>query len=250
MSRAFWVCLKREFGAFFLSPIAYVIFFFFSIINAISFLMCAGAMEQGMRNVTLMQIFFQIPFFWFCIIISVPILTMRLFADEYRMGTIELLLTAPVTDWDVVLAKFFGALGFYVVLWVPTALYYSAYQCVTNGAVPVPWGPLLLCYALVLMLGMFYTAIGVFASSLTRSQAVAAFTSFALILILFFLSFLIYFTTSNNVAEIIEYFSALKHMQTFADGVFDTRVVVWYLSGTVLFLALTQRVLAVKRLKA
>lgn len=250
MSRAFWVCLKREFGSFLLSPMAYVIFFFISIINGISFQICTGILEQGVRNITVMQIFFQIFFFWFCVIITVPILTMRLFADEYRMGTIELLLTAPVTDWDVVLAKFFGALGFYVLLWAPTALYLAAFQWVTQGAVPVPWGPVLLCYAVVLLLGMLYTSIGVFASSLTRSQAVAAFTSFAIIVILFFLSFLSFFTTNTSLVEFIDYFSARKHMETFADGIFDTRVVVWYLSGTVLFLALTQRVLAARRLKA
>jgi ABC-2 type transport system permease protein len=250
MSRAFWVCLKREFGSFLLSPMAYVIFFFISIINGISFQMCAGLLEQGVRNVTVMQIFFQIFFFWFCVIITVPILTMRLFADEYRMGTIELLLTAPVTDWDVVLAKFFGALGFFALLWAPTALYLVAFQWVSNHAIPVAWGPLLLSYAMVLLLGMLYTSVGLFASSLTKSQAVAAFTTFALIVVLFFLSFLTYFTNSTGVTDLIDYFSARKHMETFADGIFDSRVLVWYLSATAFFLALTQRVLAAKRLNA
>jgi ABC-2 type transport system permease protein len=166
------------------------------------------------------------------------------------MGTIEPLLTAPVSDWDVILAKFLGCLGFYVILWLPTAVYLASFQWLTANAVPVQWGPVGLCYAMVLLLGMFYTAIGVFASSLTRNQAVAAFTSFAVIVLLFFLSFLTFFTNSPTITEAIEYFSARKHMETFAEGIFDTRVLVWYVSGTALFLALTQRVLAAKRLKA
>lgn len=250
MSRAFWTCLRREFGSFLMSPMAYVILFFISIINGISFQMCVGLLEQGVRNITVMQIFYQIFFFWFCVILAVPILTMRLFSEEYRLGTIELLLTAPVTDWDVVLAKFFGALGFYTFLWLPTLVYLGAFQWVTNHAVPVPWGPLGLIFLMVLLLGMLYTAVGVFASSLTRSQAIAAFSAFSMIAILFFTSFLTHFTTAPGVQEFIDYISALKHMQLFADGVFDSRVVIWYVSGTVFFLALTQRVLAAKRLQA
>lgn len=250
MSRAFWVCLKREFASYLLSPMAYVIFFFISVINAIAFHMCVSLLEQGVRNITVMQIFFQIFFFWFCLIITVPILTMRLFSDEYRMGTIELLLTAPVTDWDVVLAKFLGAMGFFVLLWVPTLAYLLIFQWVSNHAVPVPWASLGLTYSLVFLLGMLYTAVGVFASSLTRSQAVAAFTSFAIIVILFFLSFLSFFTNAPGALEFIDYISARRHMEIFAEGIFDTRVLVWYLSGTALFLALTQRVLASQRLKA
>ncbi|MDX6766046.1 MAG: ABC transporter permease [Candidatus Methylacidiphilales bacterium] len=250
MTRAFWVLLQREFGAFLLSPLAYVVFFCLTFINAGLFYFCVSFIERGVPNYTIIQIFFLIPFFWFCVIPLAPILTMRLFSEEYRAGTIELLMTAPVTDWDVILSKFFGALGFFAVLWTPTALFLGIFQSITHHAVPISWGSTLLCYLMVVFLGMLYTAIGLYASSLSRSQAVAAFLSFAIIIGLFIASFVVFFNNSTEVADLVNIFSARRHMETFADGIFDSRVAVWYLSSTALFLALTQRVLAAKRIKA
>jgi ABC-2 type transport system permease protein len=250
MTRAFWVLLQREFGAFLLSPLAYVVFFCLTLINAGLFYFCVSFMERGVPNYTVIQIFFLIPFFWFCVIPLAPILTMRAFSEEYRSGTIELLMTAPVTDWDVVLSKFFGTVGFFCVLWSPTVLFLFTFQAVTQHAIPIAWGGTLLAYLMVVFLGMLYTAIGLYASSLTRSQAVAAFVSFALIMGLFVASFITFFSNSTGITDLVNIFSARRHMELFADGVFDSRVAVWYLSTTVLFLALTQRVLAAKRMKA
>jgi len=250
MTRAFWFLLKREFGAFLLSPLAYVVFFCLTLINAGLFYMCVSFMERGVPNFTVIQIFFLIPFFWFCVIPLAPILTMRAFSEEYRSGTIELLLTAPVTDWDVVLSKFFGALGFFCLLWSPTLLFLLTFQMLTHHTIPIAWGGTVLAYTMVVFLGMLYTSIGIYASSLTRSQAVAAFLSFALIMALFLASFVTFFSNSQGLTDLVGIFSARRHMEIFADGIFDSRVVVWYVSTTVLFLALTQRVLAGKRMKA
>jgi len=250
MTRAFWFLLKREFGAFLLSPLAYVIFFCLTLLNAGLFYLCVSSMEVVRANTTVIQVFFSTPFFWFFVIPLAPILTMRSFAEEYRSGTIELLLTAPVTDWDVVLSKFLGALGFYCLLWSPTVVFLLTFQVVTNHAIPIAWGGTVLAYLMVVFLGMLYTSIGIYASSLTRSQAVAAFLSFAFIMVLLLGSFITIFSNSTGMTDLVNIFSGLRHMQFFADGIFDSRVVVWYVSTTVLFLALTQRVLAGKRMKA
>ncbi|MFQ3670440.1 MAG: ABC transporter permease, partial [Verrucomicrobiia bacterium] len=212
MIRTILVQAKRELGAILFSPIAYVLLVCFTLLHGFSFTLCVEAMQQGVKNVTLMFVFFNWFFFWFALILFVPILTMRLFSEEFKSGTVETLLTAPVGEWDVVLAKFIAAFLFYVLLWVPSALFYAVYQVITANAVPVQWGPLLLGYLMVLLIGAFYISIGLFASSLTRNQVVSAVLSFAGIALLFFCSFLGFFTVNPNLEELINYISSLNHM--------------------------------------
>ena len=103
---------------------------------------------------------------------------MRLFAEEFKLGTIEPLMTAPVRDWQVVLAKYFGALFFYIILWIPTTLYFVIFQAVTHQPAADSTGAYLGGYLMILLLGMFYLSIGCFASVLTKNQIVAAIISF------------------------------------------------------------------------
>ena len=110
---------------------------------------------------------------------------MRLFAEEFKLGTIEPLMTAPVRDWQVVLAKFFGALVFYVVLWIPTLLYFVIFLKVTHQPAANSTGAYVGSYLMLLLLGMFYLSIGCLASVLTRNQIVAAIISFCAITLLF-----------------------------------------------------------------
>jgi len=248
--RTCWIQFKREIGAILLSPIAYVLLVCFTLLNAFSFQFCVELMALGVRNVSIMQIFFQTFFFWFILILFIPIMTMRLFSEEYKTGTIEMLMTAPVREWEIVLAKFLGALAFYVVLWLPTLLFYFSFQVVTNHQLPVNWPSLGLGYAMVFMIGMFYISIGIFASALTKNQIVAAVISFAAISMLFFCAFLEFFVTNAKLVEMISYISARNHTITFGSGSFDSRPVIFYLSGTLLFLILTERTLAFRKLKA
>ena len=111
---------------------------------------------------------------------------MRLFSEEFKLGTIEPLMTAPVRDWQVVLAKFFGALVFYIVLWIPTLLYFAIFQVVTKQPAANSTGAYLGAYLMLLLLGMFYISIGCLASVLTKNQIVAAIISFCAITLHFF----------------------------------------------------------------
>lgn len=249
MTKGFFVQLKREFGALLLSPIAYVIFVCLAIVNGFSFMQCVYYVSEGVRNFTLMQIFFYIFYFWIALIVLIPALTMRLFSEEYKAGTIEPLLTAPVEDLDVVLAKFFAAVGFYMLVWAPTLLYLVILQIITHNQVPIVWEPILLSYLMVLLVGMFWISIGLFASSLTKNQIIAAILSFTLIGMLFFIGFLSYITKDSSLREMISYIFTLDHMRQFNQGYFDTRPLVFYLSGTFLFLSLTHRVMLSRRLK-
>ena len=248
MTRALWILWKREVGAILHSPIAWVLLTCMSLINGFSFSQCVAYLGQGVKEFTVMQIYFYIFHFWFLLIILVPILTMRLFSEEYKTGTIEMLLTAPVKDGDVILAKFFGVLFFYLLLWIPSLLGSAIFQLVTHQAVPVAWIPLGFSYLMVTLVGMLYLSIGLFASVLTRNQAVAAMISFTMIALLFFAGFLSYLVRDPGWREVLNYIFTLEQMRSFSAGLFDSRPVVFYLSGTAFFLILTRQVMTGRRL--
>ena len=249
MTRALWILWKREVGAILHSPIAWVLMTCMALINGFSFSQCVAYLGQGLKEFTVMQIYFYIFHFWFLLIILVPILTMRLFSEEYKTGTIEMLLTAPVRDGDVILSKFFGVLFFYLLLCIPSLLGLAIFQLVTKQAVPVAWIPLGFSYLMVTLVGMMYLSIGLFASVLTRNQAVAAMISFTTIALLFFAGFLSYLVRDPGWREALSYIFTLEQMRSFSAGLFDSRPVVFYLSGTVFFLILTRQVMAGRRLK-
>ena len=249
MTRALWILWKREVGAILHSPIAWVLLTCMSLINGFSFSQCVAYLGQGVKEFTVMQIYFYIFHFWFLLIILVPILTMRLFSEEYKTGTIEMLLTAPVKDGDVILAKFFGVLFFYLLLWIPSLLGLAIFQLVTHQTVPVAWIPLGFSYLMVTLVGMLYLSIGLFASVLTRNQAVAAMISFTMIALLFFAGFLSYLVRDPGWREVLNYIFTLEQMRSFSAGLFDSRPVVFYLSGTAFFLILTRQVMTGRRLK-
>ncbi len=166
---------------------------------------------------------------------------MRLFAEEFKLGTIEPLMTAPVRDWQVVLSKFFGALIFYLILWVPPAFYFIIFQQITGQAAAHSAGAYSGSYLMLLLLGMFYLSIGCLASVLTRNQIIAAIISFCAITLLFFLGLVqfILLDVSSATRDLLGYFSAIEHMGTFSRGVIDTRPIVFYLTMTIVMLALT-----------
>src|SRR5213082_1933233 len=209
--RKFWTLLSREVRSYFYSPIAYIVMIFFLIISGIDFYFQVSFMNQRQVQYTIQEAFFNSVFFWFAFVLIFPLITMRLFAEEFKLGTIEPLMTAPVREWQVVLAKFFGALVFYLVLWVPTLLYFWIFQKITHqsaaNSVGAYWGS----YLLLLLLGMFYLSVGCFASVVTKNQIVAAIISFSAITLLFFLGLIqfILLDVSSGMRDALGYFSAI-----------------------------------------
>src|SRR5881398_1678595 len=130
--RKFYALLSREVRGYFHSPIAYIVLIFFLIVNGIDFYFQISFMNQRQVQYTVQEAFFNSVFFWFAFVLIFPLITMRLFAEEFKLGTIEPLMTAPVRDWQVVLSKFFGALVFYLVLWIPTLLYFAIFLRITH----------------------------------------------------------------------------------------------------------------------
>lgn len=245
----FLTLLNREIRAYFLSPVAWVVLFFFLLLTGFNFYAGVAALNRGPSEVTVVEAFFNTIFFWFGFVLIFPLITMRLFSEEYKMGTIEPLMTAPVRDSQVVLAKYCGALVFYIVLWLPSLLYFLVFTWVTRLQAAGAAGPFIGAYAMLLLIGMFYLSIGCLASALTRNQIIAAVMSFSAITLLFFTGLLTFFILSITPAlrEMTAYFSALEHMSEASRGFFDTRPVVFYLSLTVFVLFLTFHVFQSRR---
>src|SRR6266480_5802100 len=184
--RKFHVLLSRELRSYFYSPIAYIVLVFFLLVSGVDFYFQISFMNQRPVGYSVQEAFFNSVFFWFAFVLIFPLITMRLFSEEFKLGTIEPLTTVPVRDWQVVLAKFFGAFVFYIALWLPTLLYFWIFQKITHqpaaNSTGAYWGSCLM----LLLLGMFYLSIGCLTSVLTRNQIIAAVISFCAITLLFF----------------------------------------------------------------
>ena len=239
--RKFFTLLTREIKGYFYSPIAYIVLVFFLLVSGVDFYFQVSFMNQRAVPYSVQEAFFNSVFFWFAFVLIFPLITMRLFAEEFKLGTIEPLMTAPVRDWQVVLAKYFGALFFYVILWIPTLLYFVIFQAITQQPAAGSTGAYLGGYLMLLLLGMFYLSIGCFASVLTKNQIVAAIISFATITLLFFLGLVsfILLDISSETRQLLGYFSAIEQMGTLSRGEIDTRPMVLYLSMTIVMLTFT-----------
>ncbi len=249
--RKFFILWQREVAVYFRSPAAYVILFFFLLLTGFNFWFVLNAMNRGPSSVSVVEAYFNTVFFWFGFVLPFPLVTMRLFAEEYKLGTIESLMTAPVRDGQVLLAKYFSAVFFYAVLWLPSLLYFVVFQWQTRLAAAPAVGSFLGAYAMLLLIGLLYLAIGCLASALTRNQVVAAIISFATIVILFSWGYFTRFfpNISPGLRDLTSYLSPLEHMALFSQGLFDTRPVVLYLSGTAMVLFFTFQVFQYRRWK-
>ena len=234
---------SRELKAFWYSPIAYVVGAFFLLLQGWVFWLLIAVLNDPRVDPswTMSQFFFGGTFFfWFSVLLMVPLLTMRTFSEEKRTGSIEFLLTAPVTDAEVVLAKFLGAWLAYVLLWGATAAFFIGMRAVTA----FDWGPVLAGYLGAWLLGAALIAIGLFASSLTRNQVIAAVIAFVAMLLLFSIGLLTIFVKDPETTRLIHYLSLVDHLRDFSKGFLDTRPFLYYLSVTASFLFLTVRVVA------
>jgi ABC-2 type transport system permease protein len=241
--RKFTTLLGREVRSYFYSPIAYVVLVFFLLLSGVDFYFQLSFMNGRPVPYSVQEAFFNSVFFWFAFVLIFPLITMRLFSEEFKLGTIEPLMTAPVRDWQVVLSKFCGAFVFYLALWIPTLLYFLIFQTVTHQPAGNSTGAYFGSYLMLLLLGIFYISIGCLASVLTKNQIVAAIISFCAITLHFFsglVSFVVQ-DVSSATRQLLGYFSAIEQMGTLSRGEIDTRPIVLYLSMTVLMLTLTHQ---------
>lgn len=240
---------SREWKAFWYSPIAYVVGAFFLLLQGWVFWLLVAVLNDPRVDPSwkMSQFFFGGTFFyWLSVLMMAPLLTMRTFSEEKRTGTLEILLTAPVSDWQVVLSKFLGALLSYCALWGITIVYFF----ILRRYAVLDWGPIVTGYLGTWLLGGVLIAVGLLASSLTRNQVIAAVIGFVVMLLLFSVGFLDIFIKDPQSSKVIEYLSLLNHFRDFSKGIVDTRPVVFYLSLTAIALFLTVRTIASPRWRA
>jgi len=243
--------VRRELGSHFVSWTGYVMIAAVLFLLGLCFVNLIQALNAEPSEQPIMEMFYNTLYFWLILLLAAPIITMRTFAMEKFTGTFETLMTAPVGDLEVVLAKYSAALIFYILMWLPLVGMALLMRQFGNDPSALDWGSLAATFLGIVLLGMLFIAVGCFASALTRSLIIAAMISFVLGISLFLLSFLA-FTYSGQPgwsATIFTHVSLIEHMKDFSRGVVDTRAVVFYISLTALFLFLTLRVVESRRWK-
>jgi ABC-2 type transport system permease protein len=249
--RIFRTLARRELAAFFCSINGYVIIAAVTFLIGLSFVMLMRNLGSDPFSLPVTEMFFNSFLFWVIVILTTPVITMRLFALEKASGTYETLMTTPVGDMEVVAAKFATAVILYMVMWLPTVAGLFIVRHFTNQAGALDAGTLGGMYLGIFLSGCLFLSIGCFASSLTRSQVVAAVISLAAGVILFILAFLaqVMPAVEQWQTQVLLYFNLFKQMDDFTRGVVDTRTVVFYISLTFLFLFLTLRAVESRRWK-
>lgn len=251
--KGMYAVYRKEMGHYFVSPVAYIIVAVFLILTAYFFnrlmaVIIQEAFQAGFEEgqfgggqafdvpSLVMRNFFGV--LSTLLLFLTPMLTMSVYAEERRRGTMELLMTSPVTDLQIVLGKFFASLTLLVIMLLPTAIGFA--YMLRHAEPTAPWRVLGSEYLGVLLLGAALLALGSFFSSVTESQLIAAMLSFGAILLLWVLDFGSQ-AGSSAWASGLEYLSVFRHYDDFTRGVIDTSNVIFYLSFIFLGVFLTVR---------
>ena len=239
--RKLFALIQRELLAYFSSPLAYVVLTAFLFINGYVFYLIVAFLNdprtQAMAPLKL--IFGGTIFFWLYLLFVLPVITMRLLAEERRTGTLEVLLTSPVSEGQVVLGKFLAAFVFYMFLWVPTVVYIVILALYSK----LDAGPVFAGYLGIALLGVLFLSIGTLTSALVRNQIIAAILAFAILVIVFSIGLVENLATGAVIKGALGYMNLWQHMDDFGKGIVDTRHVVYDLSLAGLFLFLATRAL-------
>lgn len=228
---------RRELQATFFSPIAYVVGTGFLLISGYFFLnqVLVPGNEASMRplfdNMALLLVF------------AIPLLTMRSIAEEFSTGTVETLMTAPVTDTQVILGKFGGLMLFYIVLLATTLVHAGLLLAYAQ----IPWQAVAMGYIGLVLLGAAFVAIGLFASTLTRYQLLAALIGAGVLSALTFLTDFLARWRGGDWRSVTSAMNLLSHFEDFSKGILDSRSIVMLVSVTVFFLFLAVKVLESRR---
>ena len=221
------IIMRRELKSYFTSPIAYIVTGLFLIITGILFFTTFFLQTRAELRLLFGNLPVLLSFF-------VPALTMRIFAEERRVGSIETLMTLPVTEIDVVCGKYLASLLSTLAMLCPTLFYVITAEIFGSP----DYGPIVGGYLGAVFLCASYTAIGIFATSITKNQIIAFFTGIIICIALTMLdSFLIFLPA--KIVSVLSYISANAHFNSVARGIIDTRDLLYFASLTSLFFAMT-----------
>lgn len=238
----------KELKSYFASPVAYVVIGFSAILFGWFFInllyyfdrtqMQAGSGFQGPQAINVNEIMISPLFLNVSVILlfTLPLITMRTYAEEKRSGTIELLLTSPLTDLQIVIGKFLGGLVLYSAMLGVTLVHMAILFAYGNPE----WRPIATAYLGLILMGACFLSLGLFVSSLTRNQIIAGMVTFAVFLMFWVINWIATFMGPTSQA-VLNYLSITEHLNDFARGVIDTKHVVYYLSFIAFSLFLTVR---------
>ncbi|MBV8552102.1 MAG: ABC transporter permease subunit [Acidobacteriaceae bacterium] len=254
--RNIWTICRRELYSYFVSPIAWVLLAIFALLSGVfTYIISASFVRASLEGQMSGQSFPMnlndqviAPLFSNIAVVGlflIPLISMRLFAEEKRQGTIELLATSPVHDLEIIIGKWLSAVLMYAALMAVLLADYSFLFIYGNP----DWKPVATGFLGALLQGACLLAFGTFISTLTRNQIVAGAIGFALALILWILNWTTSFGNSVSV-QVLNYISIVSHMDSFTKGVIDTKDLVYYVSMIFLGLFLTARSLESMRWKA
>lgn len=236
----------KELRAYFASPIAYVVIGFFSLIFGYFFYtllwyfdrqsmqMAPGSgMSMNINQMLIGPVFMNVAVM---ALFMLPMITMRTYAEEKRAGTMELLLTAPLTDWQIILGKFAGAMGFYLAMLAVTVIHVGLLFVFGSPE----WKPIVTVYLGMTLMGGCFVALGLFVSSLTKSQMVAGAATWAVFLLLWVINWIGQSLGPTGQA-VVQHLSITDHLDDFARGIIDTKHLVYYVSFIAFGLFLTAK---------
>jgi ABC-2 type transport system permease protein len=229
---------QKELKSYFASPIAYIVIGFWSLLYGYFFVAIlqffvrqSMQMNQfGMQGPQAMNVNQQLirPLLQnvdILVLFLMPMVTMRTYAEEKRSGTIELLLTSPVTDFQIIMGKFLGAMALYCCMLAVTLIHIALLFVYGRPE----WKPIVTTYIGLLLFGGCFVSLGLFISSLTKNQIVAGMVTFAVFLLLWIITWIGSFS-GPTVDKVTQYLSILDHLDDFGKGVLDTTHIIYYLS--------------------
>lgn len=231
------ILARKEFRSYFDSPVAYVVITLFLLIAGWQF-----STALFLNNTADLRTLFGIV--RFILLFFIPALSMRLISEEKRLGTIEILMTLPMKDWQLVLGKFLAAYLLVIITILLTLIHYITISSLGDPDLGATIGGYL---GLILIVGV-YLSIGIFTSSLTQNQIVAFISAFVIIFAFFIMDKIILFFP-GFIASILEFLSIDYHFNNIARGVIDSRDLIYYLSMMLLFLFLTVQTLESRKWK-
>jgi ABC-2 type transport system permease protein len=241
---------QKELKSYFASPIAYIVIGFFVLLYGYFYALTlqyfvresmqmsqmgpGGAPSMNINERMIRPVLSNVTV---VLLFVMPMITMRTYSEEKRSGTIELLLTSPLSDFQIIMGKFLGALGLYAVMLAVTLIHMAILFVYGSPEL----GPLVTAYLGLLLLGGCFLSLGLFISSLTKNQIVAGMMTFAVFLMFWIISWIASVGSGGMLSDVAAYLSIIDHFDDFAKGVLDTTHLIYYLSFITFSLYLTAK---------
>lgn len=250
----FYPILKKELKSYFVSPIAYIVITIFLVISGYFFYssfafytllsMQAASSPYGPQGLNITEGVLRPLFLNLSVVmlLLMPMLTMRLFAEEKKLGTIELLLTYPIRDGEVLFGKFCACLLVFVLMISLSGLYLIFLVLYSEPE----YGPILSCYLGLFLMGTSFISLGMLTSSLTENQIIASVATFGTLLLFWVIGWASHFVGST-MGQVFSHLSVIEHFDNFTKGIIESKDVVFYIDFSILCLFLTLRSLESKR---